>query len=622
MIVTFLIIKVTILIPSVQTKLKDITANAMEEQLNSDVSIGEFRLGFPKKIKVNDILVAQNNSDTLLYLGEFSINIKLLPLFSHKIIARKIEFENLKADIGKLMEQFSADSSAVNETKDSESVSWEFAVNRLSVESSFVEYRDEDIGFNLILDIGTAHFLLGTVNLDTLIFFKHVEISETNVSYESLEIPEGDDSSAFEFADIRVEEAHLENSGFNYIDSLSAILFYTGGDKIDVSDLLVDITDETIVLDEAFVENSAYAIEFIPKIDTTPETDDYLNWGQYLWRVEGNELELNNFKFTLDYQGEPDPKGHFNNQHMNIYDVTGVLSDFILDEDIMQMNIQNLGAKENNGLNIHKLNAELLQEESVFSINDMEIQTPWSQYLIELSTNISPTNYINPGGKDLKLDLEIKSENWNEIDYFYPLMESVDLLSEDFIKGNFKLKTKTSGSLNDLAIEQFNFSYLNSTQIIAKANIKDLLNPDSLQIDLNFKKLMTSKYDLEQSFNNILPDSSWSLPEYIIISGNYSGSNDEHFFTGNIESNVGIINIEQANVNLGNDPEYNAAFTANLQNLNTIANTGLEKAAFGLKASFKGENIFGTNGAIDLNIDSLKYKNYNYKNQHCINFIW
>ena len=87
----FLIIKVAILIPSVQTRLKDITANAIEKQLNSNVTIGEFLLGFPKKIKVRDILVSQNDSDTLIYLGEFSINIKLFPLFNHKIIAQKID---------------------------------------------------------------------------------------------------------------------------------------------------------------------------------------------------------------------------------------------------------------------------------------------------------------------------------------------------------------------------------------------------------------------------------------------------------------------------------------------------------------------------------------------------
>jgi len=621
MIVTFLIIKVTILIPSVQTKLKDITANAMEEQLNSDVSIGEFRLGFPKKIKVNDILVAQNNSDTLLYLGEFSINIKLLPLFSHKIIARKIEFENLKADIGKLMEQFSADSSAVNETKDSESVSWEFAVNRLSVESSFVEYRDEDIGFNLILDIGTAHFLLGTVNLDTLIFFKHVEISETNVSYESLEIPEGDDSSAFEFADIRVEEAWLKKSKITYIDSASAILFFLEGDKVEASDLLVDITNEKIALDKAFSLNTSCAVEFLPENDTTPETYDYLNWGQYLWRVEGNELELKDFKLTVDYQGEPNPKGHFNNEHLDFYNVTAGLSDFIIDYDTLIVDINDLSGKENNGLEIVKLNGKMNHDGVNFVVHDMQLETPNSEYSANLVTSISPTNYLVLEGKTLNLNLNIKSKNWNEIDYFYPLYESFDFLSEDFGKGDFELQAKTSGSLNDLAILQFNFSYLDSTQIIATAKITDALISDSLQINLDIEKLMTSKHDIEFAASQTILDSSYALPSYLILSGKYIGSMDKHHFSGNINSDEANINILSTDIHLGDIPEYKVDLSANFKNISALTNMDIDEGRFNLKGNFKGDNLYRATSDIALGIDSLSYKNYYYKDFHIIGEI-
>ena len=78
-IVLLLLLQLVITIPAVQQKLKTVAVSTLQEQLNSDVSIGNFRLEFPKKLKVNDILVAQNNSDTLFYLGECSINVKLFP---------------------------------------------------------------------------------------------------------------------------------------------------------------------------------------------------------------------------------------------------------------------------------------------------------------------------------------------------------------------------------------------------------------------------------------------------------------------------------------------------------------------------------------------------------------
>ena len=602
-------------IPAIQNKIKYKAEATLNEQLNAKTTIGYFSLGFPKKLKVHNVLISKGEADTLAFLGEFSININILPLFNHKIIAQKIELKNVKGDIGKLMEQLPEDSTTTSEVphKDTESNSWKFAVNRLSIESSYIDYRDEEIGFNLILDIGYLNLHLGFMDIDTLISCKKIEINETQLSYESLPTIEDNDTSASVFADIRVDEAFLENSGFTYIDSAGAILFYTGGNKIDVSDLLVDITNEKISLNEGFVENSAYAMEFLPVIDTTPETDDYLNWGPSLWRIEGNELELNDFRFSLNYKGETNPAGHFNSKHINIFDVKGLLSDFVLDEDIMQMKIRNLSAKEKNGLNILNLNAELSQKNSLFSIDEMEIKTPFSSYLIDLSTNISPTNYMNIAKKDLDIDLEIKSENWFEIDYFYPFVESVDFLSDNFLKNNFELKVAINGALNNINIDRFDFHFLDSTQMIVNGNIKDLSNPDSIKIDLNIKKLMISKNDTKKGFTNILPDSSWSLPEYVIVKGLYQGNNNKHSFAGNIKSNVGVIKIKNADINFGNVTEYKVALSANLKKLNTISNTGLEKAAFKLNTSFKGENIYGANGIVNLNIDSLNYNKYNYK---------
>jgi len=79
-----------ILIPAVQNKLKNAVISVLKEQLNSDVSIGQFRIGFPKKLKVSEILVSQNESDTLLYLSEFSVNIKIFPLSVIKLLPKKL----------------------------------------------------------------------------------------------------------------------------------------------------------------------------------------------------------------------------------------------------------------------------------------------------------------------------------------------------------------------------------------------------------------------------------------------------------------------------------------------------------------------------------------------------
>ena len=110
-----LLLQLVILLPVVQKKLKSITISAVEDQILADVSIGQFQLGFPKKLSVNDILISQSNFDTLLYIGRFSVNIELLPLFRKKIDAQKIELINVNGDFGRLADHLIVDTTNTSE---------------------------------------------------------------------------------------------------------------------------------------------------------------------------------------------------------------------------------------------------------------------------------------------------------------------------------------------------------------------------------------------------------------------------------------------------------------------------------------------------------------------------
>ncbi len=604
-------LQLIILLPPVQNKLREFSVSAIQKQVNAKVSIGQFHLGFPKKLKVSNILIEKTESDTLLFVGNSSVNISILPLLRHKVVLQSIELKDGQGDIGKLLDQIPADSTTYKqdqETKE-DSEPWDVRINKLIVESCYFRYRDEtDIGFDLILDIGNAKLHFGSVNLETLIVFKSIEIDDSFVSYESLFIPgQVEDTSAFEFADIRAENAHLSNSEFAYIDSTGAILFNTRGEEVEVSDLLIDITHETVAINKGFAKNTTTSVAFLPENDTSPENYDYLNWGQYLWRVEGNELEIENYKFSLDNQETPDPKGHFNSDHLCLSDLTGKLSDFILDYDTLILEIHDLSGKEINGLNILKIDGDLNHMDSVFTMSDMSIQTENANYLINLRTTISPTNYLDLAGKYFDLNLEIESQNMRDIDYFYPLMEDETVFSDDFIDNRFGLKTAIYGTDNDLNIRQFHLSYLNSTEIITTGAIQNLSVPDSLMIEFEIEKLKTAKADLNQSLANSLPESGYKLPDHVLIQGKYSGKGNEHLFSGIIDSDVGKISVNKAKARIDSNPAFEISLKTELHNLKSIADFGMNQADLKIDASFAGKDIYTSTGNLQLSIDNLDY---------------
>jgi len=98
-----LLLQLVILVPSVQIKLKNLTITALSKQFEAKVSIGQFRIGFPKKLKIGDVLISATGKDTLVYVGNITLDVGLIPLLRHKVVLKSIGLKDGKGDFGKLL---------------------------------------------------------------------------------------------------------------------------------------------------------------------------------------------------------------------------------------------------------------------------------------------------------------------------------------------------------------------------------------------------------------------------------------------------------------------------------------------------------------------------------------
>jgi hypothetical protein len=533
---------------------------------------------------------------------------------NHNIVFQHILIENGQGDFGKLIDQIPADTSSSDNAK-AEGNAWGFEIVKLTLHQCFFEYRDEtNMGFDLVLDIGDAVFKLGTIDLKTLIGFKSLVIKDSFVSYEVLDIPNvvDPDTSAFSFADIRVSKVDLTNAEFAYIDSTGAILFDARSEKLDAKDLLLDITHATVAVDNGFVKNTDCAVRFLPTVDTLPSDNSYLNWGQYLWRVEGNKMDLEDFRLTVDNQGAPDPGGHFNNEHIDFNQITGTLTNFIVDSDTLIVKLENISGKEKNGLDIIKWNGLLYQKDSAFVIENMFLETAASEYKIDLQTTISPTNFIILEGKNFNLDLEIYSQNMSDINYLYPIEPDRLGLASCFLENGFKLDARISGSMQKLNIRNLNLSYLDSTTLDISGIVAEFLHPDSLIANLDLHKFISTRNDINRTIALELPDAAFSLPKFVAVNGNINSHGGRYDFKGEINSDVGKISNIIAKAKPGGFPGFELSMNAGLKNIDSLADVGLQDAGFALNAKWYGNDLSDANASVDIKFDSIVYLNSFY----------
>jgi hypothetical protein len=619
LIILLLLLKLIIMIPAVQTRIKYVIVKNLENRLNSNVSIGHFSFLLPKSLEVNEILISKNESDTLLYLSRFSLNIRLLPLLRKHIVIQNVDLINGKGDFGKLMDQIPADTTNLHpdEKELRTSKPWRIQLDNLAIESCQFKYRDETkSGFDMDIDIGEARLQIASIDPDTLFSFYSVDIQNSYFGYKSLFPSSSKNDSitaANDFANIHLEETLLKNVEFRYMDSSGVSIFNITSNNLEVSNLLVGINNEAVIFDEGIAEQTKCVVSSASANDDPSTSNENMSWGESLWRVEGKELELKDFNFVVKGVEKPGPGKKPSEDTFNITGLTGHLANFIIDQDILNVEMKEFSGKDINGFEIVKLDAVMGQDDSLFSIKDLKLHTPISEYYINLTTNISPTNFLELDGKSIKLGLDIKSSNLHEIESFFSLLDNYEFLSKDFMNESFNLHSKISGDLDVLNIEQFTLLYSNSTQIIANGRIEKIEEPDSLKIEIQIEKLLAQKNIMEIGLQNLITDLSFPVPDYLLVNGIYTSSNDEHFFSGNMESNIGEVEIGKVIANFRSIPEYNVTASANLRNLNTITDINLDNIAFTMDALYKGEDLFTADGYIDFKLDSLTYDTLKYE---------
>ncbi len=100
LIILVLLIPVFLYIPFVQDKAVKIVTGKISESTGMKVGIGRFRLGFPLKVSLDDVIVIQENADTMLTARSAAASVKILPLIHGVIDITRVELDSAFYQMG------------------------------------------------------------------------------------------------------------------------------------------------------------------------------------------------------------------------------------------------------------------------------------------------------------------------------------------------------------------------------------------------------------------------------------------------------------------------------------------------------------------------------------------
>ncbi len=100
LIILVLLIPVLLYVPFVQDFAVRIASEKVSESTGMKVEIGRFRLGFPLRLRVDDVTVIQADADTMLTAGGAAVTVKLLPLIKGKVDVTRVELDSAFYQMG------------------------------------------------------------------------------------------------------------------------------------------------------------------------------------------------------------------------------------------------------------------------------------------------------------------------------------------------------------------------------------------------------------------------------------------------------------------------------------------------------------------------------------------
>jgi translocation and assembly module TamB len=154
----FILLLVLIRLPSVQHKITQRAVTFLKDKIGTEVRLERAFISFPKQIVLEGLYVEDQSEDTLVYVGELTVDADLWALTQHTLIeVNKISLQDFTGNISRttsdsafnfsyIINAFNSDSLAESSPTDTTSKPWSFKIEDIVLQKISILYDDRLTG--------------------------------------------------------------------------------------------------------------------------------------------------------------------------------------------------------------------------------------------------------------------------------------------------------------------------------------------------------------------------------------------------------------------------------------------------------------------------------------------
>lgn len=603
----------------------------LSKKLNTTVQLEEVNLSFPKSVYLKNFFIADQKKDTLLYAHELTVDLNMLGLLKNELSINSVSLSGATAHIYRsssdssfnfdfIVAAFSSGKPAAP-VQDTTASTFNVLLGKVILDKIYFTLNDEVggmVGAARIghLQVGFEEFNPGKEKM----LINRLDWNNSYAHFRQTKIIPADTTASSPISlQLGARHLQLDSLDLSYADTssqlnlLAKISSLSGDpDTIDINRMIFDfkkLNAENTTVAVGMASDTSIKKTTASSVTTDTSSTDVI--------IRCDQLALTNFDFQYDDKSAAPVKEGIDYSHLHLTGVTGDFSNISYQGLAIAVDIHQMQAKEQSGLNLKEGRGKFRMTDTGITFEDGLIVTDESTIRNSAGISYSSLSEIsNDIGKlGVTADLKNATIAVKDILYFYP-----PLAENEYVKPSIdrvlNVDGVISGTLDNLTFQNLKVR-TQSTEVWASGSIKGLPDVDKLSFEMKLGKFSSTKEELLALLPDSLLPSSIEIPESFTLTGNYQGTLDNFKANGKIESSMGnaVIAATMKPVPGKNIKSYNTDISLEDFNLGKFLkqeeNFGLVNAS--AKINGEGFTLDDMHTSIDATVKNAEVNGYNYQ---------
>lgn len=622
--------------PKFQTYISKKVTEVISETVGAEVDIAKVEIDFFNTVKLQDLLIKDQNNDTLAYFKNATASISYFSLWQKTLLLDNIAIDGLQIKISRSAESevFNFSFLSKNKQQKTDTISlakdnnWALNLSELKLQNSSVQFLDSFQNLLLVADIPLLEGAVDAFDIQNgLVSIDKIAIDQPNVW---LQTGKGKTNEAKDFEInipilLQSRKLSINNGQFAFRNTTDTAVYYKTAFN-DLETQALHLSAQNIFLFEDSITANINQLSLIDKSGLEIKklsTNAIVN--NRTMQLNDLHLETNNSHFVSDLSLSYRSFKSFQNFADKVRFKANIQKAFIHTEDIdFFTNIEKIGIK-----GVYSLSAEIKGKLSSLRAKKVELKAGRAtQFLGNFSLNGLPNI------KETFISLRVNKllTNYADLKYIHnkiPLPENAKKLGNIFFKGNFdgfysdfvtygeahtdlgSVKTDINFKIDKDNIPAYSGKIAGENLAVGKWFAIDSVGAVSLNTTIKGKGVTLNTLNTE--LNGLIK--SFEFKGYTYENLKVDGSFKNKFFKGKAilkDENIdlvfnGLIDAKQKT------PKYN--FSAELKKLRLQA-LNLSPHDYtlsgNLQSNFSAQNIDDLLGKLEIKNFNINYKDKNY----------